>query len=102
MIALTLTLLLSQAQKTGTPAEVKADYEMVCNVIERSGAAKETDPSKKAQTAATYLFKHLKTKQVLSQMQSMGSVRPEDKVKVFKAAAAKAGYTGPCPFLEME
>ena len=86
--------------KDGTPAEVKADFDLICNSVARSGAAKEKDPSMKAQKIANYLLSHIATKQAMHVMQSMGGMLPEEKPAALKRAAADAGYKGPCPFAD--
>lgn len=83
-------------------ADVKADYELVCNAVERSGADKTPDPSQKAQKIALYLAQHLKTQEVKLFMASLAARPPQDKGPALKKAAADAGYTGPCPFAEMK
>jgi len=35
----------AKALKQGSKSEVRADYELICNAVQRSGAAAETDPS---------------------------------------------------------
>jgi hypothetical protein len=87
-------------QKEGTPAEVKADFDLICNLPERSGLGKVKDTSEKASKMAQYLFAHLKTTQALRVLQGMASEAGEKKPALLKEAAAKAGYTGPCPFAD--
>jgi hypothetical protein len=86
--------------KDGTPAEVKADFDLICHAVTRSGAAKEKDPRTKAERIATNLLGHIMTKQAMHVMQSMGGLLPEDKPAALKKAAADAGYQGPCPFAD--
>jgi hypothetical protein len=83
-------------------ADVKADYDLVCNAVERSGAESEKDPSQKAMKIATFLLKNLKTQEVKKFMATLGAMPPEAKGPALKKAAADAGYTGKCPFAEMK
>ncbi len=86
--------------KDGTPEEVKADFDMICDVVKRSHADQEKDPSKKAAKLADYLLSHLKTRQALHTMQSLAGELPADKPRLLKKAAADAGHRGPCPFAD--
>ncbi len=83
-------------------ADVKADYELVCNAVERSGADSEKDPSQKATKIAMFLLKNIKTQEVKAFMASLGARLPADKGPALKKAAADAGYTGKCPFADMK
>ena len=83
-----------------TKADIKTDYDLVCNAIARSGADKIDDPSQKAQTIANFLTKKIKTKTVRNFMASLAGMRPEDKGPALKKAAAEAGYTGTCPLAD--
>jgi hypothetical protein len=83
-------------------ADVKADCDLVCNAVERSGAGGEKDPSQKATKIAMFLLKNLKTQEVKGFMASLGARPPEEKGPALKKAAAAAGYTGACPFADMK
>jgi hypothetical protein len=89
----------AKALKQGTRAEVRADYDLICNAVERSGAA-GADPSEKAMKIANYLLSHLRTTQAMSLMQSMGGMPAKEKPAVLKKAARESGYTGACPFAD--
>jgi len=91
---------LAKEPKRGSKAEVRADYALICNALERSGAAKEKDPGKKAQLIADYLLSHIATTQAMSVMQSMGAMLPEDKPASLKNATRQSGYTGDCPLAD--
>jgi hypothetical protein len=100
---LVLALLATPAVALADPkADVKADYELVCNVVERSGADKTQDPSQRAQKIALYLTQHLKTQEVKLFMASLAVKPPAEKGPALKKAAADAGYTGSCPFADMK
>ena len=88
------------ALKDGSKAEVRADFAAICNAVERSGAAREKDPSQKAQKVASYLLSHIRTRQAMSLMQRMGGMLPEEKGPALKRAAAESGYTGACPLAD--
>lgn len=45
----------SASAVAGTKAEAKADYDLVCNAVARSGADKVKDPGERAQRIATFL-----------------------------------------------
>ena len=90
----------AKAPKEGTKAEVRADFDMICNAVQRSGAAGEKDMSQKAQKIADYLLSHISTKQAMSFMQSMGGMLPEEKAPALKKKARDSGYTGACPFAD--
>jgi predicted YcjX-like family ATPase len=105
MRAMALMLLLGTAPqakslKEGSRAEVRADFEMICNAVQRSGAAGEKDMSQKAQKIADYLLSHIATKQAMSFMQSMGGMLPEEKAPALKKKARESGYSGACPFAD--
>ena len=86
--------------KEGTAAEVRADWDMICNAVERSGAAAEKDMSQKATKIANYLLANIKTKQAMSVMQRMAGMLPEEKPAALKKAARDSGYRGACPFAD--
>src|SRR5215471_16348671 len=86
--------------KEGSKAEVRADFDLICNAVQRSGAAGEKDPSRKAQKIADYLLSHIVTKQAMSFMQSMGGMLPDEKAPALKRKARESGYTGACPFAD--
>jgi hypothetical protein len=86
--------------KKGSRAEVRADFELICNAIERSGAAAETDPSVKATQIANYLLSHISTRQAMSFMQGMAGMPPEEKSPALKKKARESGYTGACPLAD--
>ncbi len=90
----------AKALKQGSKKEVRSDYEMICNAVERSGAAGESDPSMKAQKIASYLLSHIATRQAMSLMQSLSGMLPADKPIALKKAARESGYTGACPFAD--
>lgn len=102
LTALCLTSALSFAAglKKGSAAEVKADFDLICNAVKRSGAEKETDTSTRARKVAEYMLKNIKTEQAMGQMQEMASLKPEYKADALREAAKKAGYTGVCPFAD--
>ena len=104
MRTMALLLLLGTAQakslKDGSKAEVRADFDMICNAVQRSGASGEKDVSGKAQKIADYLLSHISTKQAMSFMQSMGGMLPEEKPAALKKKARESGYTGACPFAD--
>jgi hypothetical protein len=89
------------AAAPGTKADIKADYDMVCNAPARSGALK-LDKSKQAAALADYIIKHLKTDEVRKFLGSMGSMEPADKPAALKQAAKDAGYTGACPMADVQ
>jgi predicted YcjX-like family ATPase len=101
-MALMLLLGTGQAKslKEGSRAEVRADFEMICNAVQRSGAAGEKDVSQKATKIADYLLSHIATKQAMSFMQSMGGMLPEEKAPALKQKARESGYAGACPFAD--
>src|SRR6185436_14902786 len=84
--------------KEGSMKEVRADFEMICNAVQRSGAADESEPGQKATKIANYLLSHIATKQAMSFMQSMGGMLPEEKAPALKKKARESGYAGACPF----
>jgi hypothetical protein len=86
--------------KTGTPEEVRADFDLVCNLPERSHTQDIKDEGEKAQKMAAYLKVHLKTEQVTKILALMGSVAADKQVATFMTEVRRAGYTGPCPFVE--
>jgi hypothetical protein len=84
----------------GTPAEVKADFAMICNAPKRAGADKEKDPREKARRIADYLLSHLRTTQAMEVMRSMAELPPSEKAAALRKAARASGYHGPCPFAD--
>jgi hypothetical protein len=99
-----LMLLLGTAQaksrKEGSKAEVRADFAMICNAVQRSGAAHETDPAEKATRTVNYILTHISTQQAWSFMQSMAELRATEKAAALKKKARESGYTGACPFAD--
>jgi hypothetical protein len=98
-VTATATVTEAKPLKQGTKEEVRADFEMICNAVERSGASK-SDPGEKAQKIADYLLSHIQTKQAMSFMQSMGGMLPQEKPAALKRAARESGYKGACPFAD--
>ncbi len=98
IVLLALTSL-AHALKDGTPAEVKADFDLICNSPALSHADQTKDPSERATRIANYVKAHLKTNQAMKLLQDMPSsgMTPEEKGASLKREAVKAGYTGPCP-----
>jgi len=86
--------------KEGSKAEVRADFEMICNAVERSGAGGEKEVSRKATRIADYLLSHIATRQAMSFMQSMAGMLPEEKAPALKRKARQSGYSGACPFAD--
>ncbi|HEY1549846.1 MAG TPA: hypothetical protein VGG28_18585 [Kofleriaceae bacterium] len=86
----------------GSKADIKADYDMVCNAPARSGAMKTTDKSEQAKKVADYIVSHLKTDEVRNFLGTFGGMDPADKAPALKKAAKDAGYTGACPLADMK
>jgi hypothetical protein len=85
----------------GSKADIKADYDMVCNSPARSGGMKATDQSERAKKIADYILSHLKTDEVRSFLATFGGMAPADKAPALKKAAKDAGYTGACPLADI-
>ena len=101
-LAFALSLLASvAAADPSSKADIKADYDMVCNAPARSGALKKTDKNEQAQIIANYILGHLKTDEVRQFLGSLGSMMPADKAPALKKAAKDAGYPGACPMADM-
>jgi hypothetical protein len=78
----------------GTNEEVKADFELLCNAIERSGA--NPGPNQEREATA-YAKAHLATKEAADALAALGFLKGPERGPALKAAAVKAGYDGPCP-----
>jgi hypothetical protein len=81
-------------------ADLKKDYDNLCNAPERSGANKAKDKQERIQILVRYLQTNIKTDEVKKLLQNLASVRPEDRAAIIKGDAKKAGYTGACPMAD--
>ncbi len=87
---------------SSTSAEVKEDYDLVCNAVARSGADKVKDPGERAQRVAAFLQRSIKSQEVRDFMASLAGMLPEQKGPALEKAAARAGYKGKCPLARMK
>jgi hypothetical protein len=87
----------SLAHADSSKAAIKADFENVCNAVERSGASKVKTRSEQANLISTWLHGHLKTPEVKKFLREL--IGPDLGGKL-KKAAADAGYTGACPMAD--
>jgi hypothetical protein len=90
----------SFAAADSSPKAIKADYDTLCNARERSGAAKESDISRRAELLAKYLETHLKTPEVKKFFGNLHKLPPGEAGPALKKAAADAGYKGACPMAD--
>ncbi|HEY1558374.1 MAG TPA: hypothetical protein VGF94_26290 [Kofleriaceae bacterium] len=99
-IALLLVLTVSSpwALADSSKAAIKADFDNLCNVIARSGAAKHQVKSEQVNVITTWLREHLKTPEVNKFLKEVSGSR--DAGAKLKKAAADAGYTGACPLAD--
>jgi hypothetical protein len=100
LLALSLFASVAAADPS-SKADIKADWDMVCNAPARSGGMKTNDPSERARIIATYIQSHLKTNEVRQFLSNLPSTTaPKDQPAAVKKAAKDAGYTGACPMAD--
>lgn len=75
-----------------------AEFEIVCNGEQLSGAANEADPGMKLAKIMGYWEEHLrKGGEARGVVEAVGNVAAADRGRILAQAALEGGYTGPCP-----
>ncbi len=75
----------------------KDDFEKLCNAEELSGASSTRDAAERVAVLAKWLDSNVHTS---AARELLSAEKTAERPAEWRAAASKAGYTGPCPFAD--